>query len=48
LWNEIIQRGERSGFSSVQAVAARLAELLADRDILLVIDDGFLMQLVSI
>jgi len=31
--------GERPGFSSVQAAAARLAELLADRDILLVIDD---------
>jgi WD40 repeat protein len=31
--------GERAGFSSVQAAAARLAELLADRDILLVIDD---------
>jgi len=31
--------GERPGFSSVQAAAARLAELLVDRDILLVIDD---------
>jgi GTPase SAR1 family protein len=31
--------GERPGFSSTQAAAARLAELLADRDILLVIDD---------
>lgn len=31
--------GERPGFSSAQAAAARLVELLADRDILLVIDD---------
>lgn len=32
-------RGERPVFSSVQAAAARLAELLTDRDILVVIDD---------
>jgi len=31
--------GERPGFSSAQVAAARLTELLADRDILLVIDD---------
>ena len=30
---------ERSGFSGIDAAGARLAELLADRDILLVIDD---------
>jgi WD40 repeat protein len=31
--------GERPGFSTVEAAAARLVELLADRDLLIVIDD---------
>lgn len=31
--------GERPGFSDVNAAAVRLRELLADRDVLLVIDD---------
>ncbi len=31
--------GERPGFTGIDAAAARLAELLADRDILMVIDD---------
>jgi len=31
--------GERPGFDSVEAASTRLAELLADRDILMVIDD---------
>jgi hypothetical protein len=32
-------KGERPGFTQVDAAMARLAELLADRDILMVIDD---------
>jgi len=31
--------GDRPGFKDVEAAAAKLAEVLADRDLLLVIDD---------
>jgi WD40 repeat protein len=33
--------GERPGFSSIEAAITRLAELLADRDLLIVIDDAW-------